>query len=39
MGNGLKKTAVIVFNPPQLLRDNEAEINNLKSLLFDNVCT
>jgi 23S rRNA A2030 N6-methylase RlmJ len=32
--NGLKKTAVIVFNPPQLLLDRQNEIHNLNLLLF-----
>jgi 23S rRNA (adenine2030-N6)-methyltransferase len=33
--NTLKKTAVIVFNPPQLLLDKQDEINRLDFLLFE----
>lgn len=32
----LRKTAVIVFNPPQLLLDKHAEINTIAQLLFEN---
>jgi 23S rRNA (adenine2030-N6)-methyltransferase len=38
IGNSLKKTAVIVFNPPQLLLDRKNEVNSLSLLLFDNMC-
>jgi 23S rRNA (adenine2030-N6)-methyltransferase len=33
----LRKTAVIVFNPPQALLDKQNEINTIGSVLFDDV--